>query len=165
MKNKVKANVVIDLLLFLIMLAIFCVKGELHEMLAYTMGGLLILHIALHWQQFKAMLKKNKWNRSTILDIVMFLVMLAIFCVEGELHETLAYTMGGLLILHIVLNWQRFKAMYRKLIPEAKYQHLAAVLTAVAIVAILTMPLYLTVDGPGPNGDFRPHDHSRESRY
>jgi len=58
MKNKSKINVVLDLLMFLIMLAIFCVKGELHEGLAYTIGGLLILHIVLHWQQFKVMFGK-----------------------------------------------------------------------------------------------------------
>lgn len=107
---------------------------------------------------------KNKGKINVVLDLLMFLMMLAIFCVKGDLHETLAYTIGGLLILHIVLHWQQFQAMYRKLIPEPRYQHLAAILTAVAIIAILTMPLYLTVDDPRPNGHFGPPAHSRENR-
>ncbi len=107
---------------------------------------------------------KNKGKINVVLDLLIFLVMLAIFCVKGDLHETLAYTLGGLLILHIVLHWQQFKAMYRNLIPEARYQNLVAGLTVMAIIAILTMPLYLTVDGPGDNDRHGPPAYSQESR-
>lgn len=58
MKNKAKINVVLDLLMFMVMLAIFCIKGEIHETLAYTIGSLLILHIALHWQQIKVLCRQ-----------------------------------------------------------------------------------------------------------
>ncbi|MEN6462227.1 MAG: hypothetical protein ABFC94_12765 [Syntrophomonas sp.] len=101
---------------------------------------------------------KNKGKVNVILDIVMFLVMLSIFCVKGNLHETFAYTIGGLVIIHLVLHWEQFTAMYRKLIPEARYQRLVAVLAGVLVIAILTAPLYWTVDRPGQNGNFGPPD-------
>lgn len=167
MKDKGKINTILDIVLFLVMLAIFCVKGDLHESLAYAIGGLLILHVILHWQQFKVMLNKNKVNSNTILDIVLFLVMLAIFCIKGGLHETLAYTSGGLVLMHIGLHWQQYKVLYSRLIPEIKYQRLIAIFTGIIVVAILTMPLYLTVDGPGQSGDFGPPDryYSEKGRH
>lgn len=58
MKNKGKINVVLDMLMFAVMLAIFCVKGEIHEALAYTIGSMLILHIVLHWPQIKALCRQ-----------------------------------------------------------------------------------------------------------
>ena len=165
MKDKVKFNTILDIVMFLVMIAIFCIKGSLHETLAYTIGGLVIVHIVMHWQQFNAMLKNNIGTSSTILDILMFLVMLALFFMKGDLHETLAYTIGGLVILHIVLHWQQFKVMYCRLIPEARYQRLVAIFTGVLVVAILTMPLYMTVDGPGQNGGLSDRNYTERGRH
>lgn len=154
MKNKGKTNVIIDIVLFLFMLAIFCIKGQFHEFFAYTMGILLILHLVFHWKQFQVLWKKGNYN--AMLDLGMFAVMLAIFCVKGEIHEILAYTIGILAIIHIALHWKQFKAMYRHLLPEAGNRYVVTALTAILTVAILTAPLYITTgdmgrhEGPPP---------------
>lgn len=139
-------NTILDIVMFLVMLAIFCGKGGLHEPLAYTIGGLVIVHVILHWRQFTVMLKKG--NHNAILDLIMALIMLGLFNIKGGLHETLAYTIGGLLIVHIVWHWQQFKVMYRRLIPEVRYQRLVAALTGILVIAILTMPLYMDLGEP-----------------
>lgn len=169
-KNHGNTNTVLDILMFIVMLAIFCLKGGMHELLAYTIGGLVIVHVILHWRQFKVMFKKG--NSNAILDIIMALVMLGLFNIKGELHETLAYLIGGLLILHIVWHWQQFKVMYRRLIPEVRYQRLVAVLTGILAVAILTAPLYMDLggyghmEGHGRPGELGPYEHHHgEGRY
>ena len=106
---------------------------------------------------------KNKGKFNLILDFTMFLFILAIFCVKGEIHETLAYTLGGLLILHIVLHWKQIKVLYRQLIPQSRYQYLFGFLAVAAIVAVLTMPLYVTVDSQGYNGN--DHGYNGDGRY
>jgi hypothetical protein len=52
--------------------------------------------------------------------------------------------------------------MYRRLIPEVRYQRLVAIFTGILVVAILTMPLYMTVGGPGQNGG--PHNRNYTER-
>lgn len=106
---------------------------------------------------------KNRGKTNLILDFLMFLAMLAIFCVKGETHETLAYTVGGLIILHIVLHWKQIKVLYRQLIPQTRYQYLAGLVAAAAIAAVLTMPLYVTSDGYGEHRgyDSPPFSHGR----
>ena len=98
---------------------------------------------------------KNRGKVNLILNLIMFITMLTLFCVKGEIHETLAYTLGGLLILHIVLHWKQIKVLYRQLIPQIRYQYLVGFLAAAAIVAVLTMPLYVNGDSQGYNGDGR----------
>ncbi|MDD2620145.1 MAG: hypothetical protein PHC92_05710 [Syntrophomonadaceae bacterium] len=109
--------------------------------------------------------KNSNQNTNTIIDIVMFLVMLAIFCVEGELHESLGYMMGGLTIVHIALHWRQFKVMYCRLIPEVRYQRLAALFTAILVIAILTMPLYMNVGDSGMGDHGRDGDFGPTGRY
>lgn len=108
---------------------------------------------------------KNRGKINLILDLLMFLLMLAIFFVKGEFHETLAYTMGGLLILHIGLHWQQFTVMFRKFIPEMKVRYLVITLLAAAVVAILTMPLYLNLEGEGREGHHEPPPGYSDHRF
>jgi hypothetical protein len=152
MRRKGKFNTVLDIILLLVMLAVFCIKGQYHESLAYTLGALVTLHIVWHWKQYRIMFKKNIVNRNVILDLVMFLVMLSIFLVEDSLHETLAYTVGILAITHVVLHWKQFKLMYCQLIPIIYYRYLVGVLTTILLVAVLTAPLYLTIGETGHGG-------------
>ncbi|MDD3270368.1 MAG: hypothetical protein PHX14_13700 [Syntrophomonadaceae bacterium] len=168
-KSNTNTNTILDIAMFIVMLAIFCLKGGLHEPLAYTIGGLVIVHVILHWRQFTVMLKKGKMN--SILDLIMALVMIGLFNIKGDLHETLAYSIGGLVIIHIVLHWQQFKVMYCRLIPEVHYQRLVAMLTVALVIAILTMPLYLDMggiehkEGYGHHGDFGPSGHYQGGRH
>ncbi|MGE5417944.1 MAG: hypothetical protein ACM3UZ_14495 [Acidobacteriota bacterium] len=53
--NKAKVNTALDILLFVVLLGIYFVKGGMHEALGYTLGALMVLHVTLHWKQFKAM--------------------------------------------------------------------------------------------------------------
>lgn len=95
----------------------------------------------------------KKKDVNTVLDIVIFLLMLALFFMKGDLHETLAYTLGVLIIAHIVLHWKQFKGLYTQLIPGATYQILTAAVISVLVVGILTAPLYLSGAREGPHGD------------
>lgn len=149
MKNRGKWNTVLDIVLFLVMLAVFCIKGQYHESLAYTVGALVALHIGLHWKQFTVMIKKNIGNKNVILDILMFLAMLALFIIEGGVHETLAWTIGLLSLVHIVWHWKQFKIMYCQLLPDTYYRYLVGALTVVLLAAVLAAPTYLTIGETG----------------
>lgn len=149
MKSKGKWNTVLDIILFVVMLAVFCIKGQYHEPLAYTIGLLATLHIALHWKQFTIMIKKNIANKNVILDVLMFLVMLSLFMVKGDVHEIMAWTIGALSLLHVVWHWKQFKAMYCQLIPDAYYRYLVGALTVILLAAVLAAPTYLTIQETG----------------
>ena len=84
----------------------------------------------------------NRSKRNTVLDIILFLLMLAVFSITGEYHKPLAITFGVLLILHTVWHWQQFKIMYRQLIPDRTYRYLVNALIAILITAVVTLPLY-----------------------
>ncbi|MEQ8174104.1 MAG: hypothetical protein ABRQ26_03460 [Syntrophomonadaceae bacterium] len=149
MKSKNKWNTVLDLILFVVMLAVFCIKGQYHEPLAYTIGLLAALHIILHWKQFTIMIKKNIGNKNVILDILMFLVMLSLFMVEGNIHEIMAWTIGVLSLVHVIWHWKQFKLMYCQLIPDTYYRYLVAALTVILLTAVLAAPNYLTIQATG----------------
>ncbi|WP_157048990.1 hypothetical protein [Syntrophomonas palmitatica] len=97
---------------------------------------------------------KNKGKFNIILDFLMFLVMLGLFFVKGEYHETLAYTVGGLIVLHIILHWPQIKALYRQLLPSTTQQILGIILIVVLAVGIITMPMYLPNAGERGHGEF-----------
>jgi len=96
---------------------------------------------------------KNRNKTNLILDFLMFLTMLAIFCVKGEIHEALAYTIGALVVVHLVLHWKQIKVMFKQLIPQTSYQYMAGILALAAIAAVLAMPLYISQDGSGDFGE------------
>lgn len=145
MKNRSKCNTVLDMVLFLVMLAVFCIKGQYHEPLAYTLGALVTLHIVWHWKQFTIMIKKNIGNKNVILDILMFLVMLFLFIGGGGVHEILAWTIGILSLVHIAWHWKQFKIMYGQLLPDKHYRYLVGALTALLLAAVLVSPAYLPI--------------------
>lgn len=149
MKNKGKCNTVLDIVLFLVMLAVFCIKGQYHEPLAYIIGALVTLHIVWHWKQFCIMFKKSIGNKNVILDILMFLVMLSLFIVKGDVHEVVAWTIGILSLVHVVWHWKQFKVMYCQLIPDTYYRYLVGALAIVLLTAVLTAPTYLTIQDTG----------------
>lgn len=96
----------------------------------------------------------KKKDLNTILDIIIFLLMLCLFFMKGGLHETLAYTLGILIIVHIALHWKQFKALYAQLIPGSANQILTAVIISLLVAGILTSPLYLSgAREGGPRGD------------
>ncbi len=97
---------------------------------------------------------KNKGKINIVLDFIMFLAMLGLFFVKGEFHETLAYTVGSLIILHIILHWQQIKALFRQLLPSTSQQVMGIILIIVLVVGILTMPIYLPNTGKRGHGEF-----------
>lgn len=152
MKNRNKFNVILDMIIFIVMLAVYCIKGQYHEPLAYTIGSLTTLHIALHWRQFCSMVKNNLGNRNVILDLVMFLVMLSLFFIEHGPHEIIAYALGLLVILHFIWHWKQFKAMYCQLIPKTAYRYLVGAFAGILLAAVLAAPLYLTINEQAGHG-------------
>lgn len=166
MKLPRKWNLVLDIIMLVLAPAVYCIKGQYHETLAYTIATLIAIHIAWHWKQYSAMIKNRSGSRNIVLDLAMFLVMLSLFFVKDNLHETLAYIMGILMIIHFVWHWKQFKTLYNILIPKTVYRYLVGVLTAVLLAAVLTAPLYLTIDkrvGHGGYGD-PPHGHGYRER-
>lgn len=89
----------------------------------------------------------NKTKTNTIVDMLIFILMLSLFFSKGDMHETTAYILGGCIILHMVMHWDQFKAMYRKLIPDLKFQVVIGVLVAALAIAAAAMPSYLQVGG------------------
>lgn len=41
---KAKVNTALDILLFIVLLGIYFVKGSMHEVLGYSLGVLMVLH-------------------------------------------------------------------------------------------------------------------------
>jgi len=58
-----------------------------------------------------------------------------------------------LVILHIILHWEQFNALYRRLIPNVNHQRLVAALMVVLVLAIVTMPLYMPSRFDGNRGE------------
>jgi len=106
---------------------------------------------------------KNRGKINIVLDFIMLLVILGLFFVKGEIHETLAYTLGGMLILHIVLHWQMIKVLYRQLLPEPSQRVAGGVIMAALIVGVLTMPIYLPATGERNHGEYGPPPGHYES--
>jgi len=98
---------------------------------------------------------KNRGKINLVLDFIIFLCMLGLFFVKGEFHESLAYTVGSLLIAHIVLHWQQIKVMYRQLLPKSSHRVLGGVVIAALILAVLSMPMYLNTGERG-HGEYGP---------
>ncbi|MGE5396781.1 MAG: hypothetical protein ACM3MK_04515 [Chitinophagales bacterium] len=96
----------------------------------------------------------NKTKVNTVIDLILFVIILSIFFMKGEFHEALAYTLGTLVIVHIVLHWKQFTAMFRNLIPDKTPRVLVGVLIGAIILAILTSPLYLSGSRMDNDRDF-----------
>lgn len=152
MKSGSKRNVILDLILLVVMLAVFCIKGQFHKPLAFTIGILVALHILWHGKQYRAMARENWKNRNVILDLLMFLSMLSLFFSKGEAHEVLAFATGILTLVHLVWHWKQFKAMYCLLIPQTIYRYVVGTLTAAVLAAVLTAPWFLTIEEHGLHG-------------
>ncbi|MGE5404269.1 MAG: hypothetical protein ACM3PP_04960 [Candidatus Saccharibacteria bacterium] len=110
-------------------------------------------------------MKFNKAKVNTVLDILLFIVLLGIYFVKGGMHETLGYTLGALMVLHVALHWKQFKAMYRHLIPKPGYQKLVAGLVGILVVAVIVGSSYLPNDREGgPSLDGR-SDHVQNEQW
>jgi hypothetical protein len=157
-KSKNKINLVLDMIMTLVMIPIFLVKGEFHESLGYTLGFLVLAHIVLHWAQIKVMFRKNANTTNLILDIILTLTIILIFSVKGDLHESFGYTLGLLVLAHIVLHWAQIKVMYRQLIPDTTVQ-----VVSLAIFILLVASMFL-IPGLLPQDDSRPHPQQRHTQ-
>lgn len=95
----------------------------------------------------------NKIKINTILDILIFILMLSMFVTSGEIHEMLAYTLGACIVAHLVLHWSQFKVMYKKLVPNTTGQVAVGILVVALAVAVLAMPAYLGFGEMGNDGE------------
>ncbi len=96
--------------------------------------------------------KFNKAKLNLVIDAIMFVIMLSIFTIKGEMHEAFAYTLGVLVISHIVMHWKQIRVMYRQLIPGAWAQKLVAALFLILTAAVLLIPCFYP-SANGPNGN------------
>lgn len=88
---------------------------------------------------------RNKVN--IVLDMIMVLIILPIFMVKGAYHETLGYTLGAVVILHIILHWNQIKVMFRQLVPEPKARVVGVVMFVALVAFVLSLPAVLPNNG------------------
>lgn len=81
----------------------------------------------------------NKTKVNTVVDMLIFILMLSLFFSSGKVHETTAYILGGCIVFHIAMHWAQFKVMYRKLLPDLKAQVVIGILVAVLAVASIVL--------------------------
>jgi hypothetical protein len=57
MKIKSQLNLFVDLVLFVILIPVFIARGNIHEVLGYLFGILLLVHLVLHAKQIFALIQ------------------------------------------------------------------------------------------------------------
>lgn len=85
--TRAKINTILDIILLLVLIPIFFIKGSIHHTLAYILAGMVALHIILHWRQFMAMYCKlipSLWYRWAVSAVLVILIAAA-FIIPGYL--------------------------------------------------------------------------------
>jgi hypothetical protein len=108
---------------------------------------------------------KNRGKINLVFDFIMLLTILALFIIKGQFHETLAYTLGAMVILHIALHWKQIKALFLQLVPQKKYRYITGFLAVAAVASILTMPLYIQTNDRGHGGEFGQHRFQQNGEF
>jgi hypothetical protein len=79
----------------------------------------------------------------------------------GEIHLYLAFTLLGLLFIHLVLHWQMILGLYARLLPDPRARSRLAWAVLVLTVLLLTFPFLVTPEvrdrGRGGGGQSRIH--------
>jgi hypothetical protein len=80
MRIKPKLNILIDAIMFLIIIPVFIIRGkEIHEVLAYLFGMLLVIHIILHWKQIELLVRNLIPNSKIRLTAIVIFCLLCIY--------------------------------------------------------------------------------------
>jgi hypothetical protein len=79
----------------------------------------------------------------------------------GEIHLYLAFTLLGLLTIHLILHWQMILGLYARLLPDPQTRRRLAWGVLVFTVLVLLLPFLITPDvgerGRGGGGRGRMH--------
>lgn len=118
--NKTKANLVIDGIMFLIVMAL-------------TGTGYIRKYILLSGSSSRMLYGKKL--HMTFLGINR----------DGwaEIHLFLGYILIGLVILHLVLHWKQIKSIYNKLIPNPTVRQIVTILFIIISLLLLLFPFLL----------------------
>ena len=84
-KSKNHMNIVLDMIMTLVIVGIFLVKGGTHETFGYTLGILVTIHVILHWKQIKNMycqLLPSSTSQITVL-LIFILLLGSLFSLPG----------------------------------------------------------------------------------
>ena len=83
---------------------------------------------------------KSKNHINIILDMIMTLVIIGIFLVKGDTHESFGYTLGILVTIHVILHWKQIKIMYCQMLPDSISQITVLVIFVFLLVSIFSLP-------------------------
>jgi hypothetical protein len=134
--NKSKANFIIDVLMFIVMMTM---AGQ----------GFLLEYVLVHGREVPG---KYGFNA----DLYFFGLDRHAW---GDIHLVLGFILLGLLVLHIVLHWQMISVMYRRLITNSKSRR---IITLLFIMINLLLIFFFLLFKP----EFREFDRSKgRGRY
>ena len=88
-QTKNNINIILDMIMTLVIVGIFLVKGSLHENFGYTLGILVTIHVILHWKQIKIMYCQLLPNSLTqITGLVVFtLLIVSLFTLPAMMPQ------------------------------------------------------------------------------
>jgi len=89
--------------------------------------------------------------------MIMTLVIVGIFLVKGGTHETLGYTLGILVTVHVILHWKQIKIMYCQMLPDSTIQITVLVIFVLLLVSLFSWPGLTPQNerhGPGGKGGY-----------
>ena len=118
--NKSKANLIIDTLMFLCLMAI-------------TGIGLLMKYVLLPGKETAAIYGRK-------MDLFLFGMDRHAW---GRIHLIIAFVLLGLLALHVVLHWNMILSVYRKLIGSAVARRIVAITIFIIGIFLVVSPFFV----------------------
>jgi len=121
--NKSKANFIIDVLMFIAMMAM---AGQ----------GLLLAYVLVHGREVP-----EKYGINA--DLYLFGLDRQAW---GDIHLVLGFVLLGLLVVHIVLHWRAILVIYRRLIPNSKSRRIITCLFVMINLLLITFFLFFELE-------------------
>lgn len=83
-----------------------------------------------------------------LIDAIMFLIIIPIFIIRGEIHEALAYLFGMLLVIHIILHWKQIEVLVKNLIPNSKIRFTAIIVFCAICASLIFLSSQISNNHP-----------------
>ena len=64
----------------------------------------------------------------------------------GDIHLYLAFTLLGLLVLHVILHWQRILGLFQRLVPQPRLRYRIALIFLLLALLLIYFPFLITPD-------------------
>ena len=190
MKSKVILKRIVDAamyILFLILMGQCVLRGAVHEWLGIAVGVLFILHNALNYRWYTALLRGKYTPARIVQTTVNFLLVIAvILCtISGILISQHIFAVGNggtiefgrhlhlvvtawafvLMTFHLGLHWSIFKALGEKFFADKKLKRSVGIICRVLVFALCLYGLYQFVDRRFWEELFHLIDYQKEYDY